>query len=188
MQAKALQRPPGYAEDIKLHSFMWDEDSGVYQMTDENWMKMKKKWTPKQEMPIHPIRQNSNKCKFASCGCKGKPIKCNQLGNLGNLCPDTKDKECPFRSGSEAKPLPFFQKRKSICDKCELDKTYCEIAHEEGCAVNRMQNDPKHFCCNEAWGKEPDYIFYIIDGFKISETDWKLRNKANKPPKPTSDT
>jgi len=227
VHAKALKRPPGYLEDVKVHSSIWDEKTGVYQMTDENWSKMKLKWTPKNEQPnpkdrcqyrtcggcaggpqctakgtdcpyntgtyeqcdtwnkinkTNPLIINTNKpeqCKFASCGCGKKPIKCNQLGNLGNICPNPHDKECEYRSGSEAKPLPFFSKRKAICNECILDKIKCPIVHEEGCAINRILNDPKHECPHKAWNREPDYIFYTLNGFKVNETDYKLKKEKS---------
>lgn len=79
VHAKALKRPAGYFEDVKAHSSLWDEVTGIYQMTDENWTKMKLKWTPKNE-------QSNPKdcCQYRTCGgCAGGP----QCTAKGIACP-----------------------------------------------------------------------------------------------------
>ena len=96
VQAKELNRHPGYLKDVKAHSETWDEKSGIYQMTDKNWAKMKKKWTPRRERQKQTKKTNSDKCPHATRTCCGQPDGCSLDGGD---CPDPLNKECKKRLG-----------------------------------------------------------------------------------------
>jgi len=179
LEQRLKERSPEYLKEITPAIVKAYADGSMdFETEHPAWVAAMVKHRPVREAMNQSPPQNT-KCKFASCGCGKKPIKCNQLGNLGNICPNPHDKECEYRSGSEAKPLPFFSKRKAICNECILDKIKCPIVHEEGCAINRILNDPKHECPHKAWNREPDYIFYTLNGFKVNETDYKLKKEKS---------
>ncbi len=91
VQIKAQSKPADYLEDIKAHSEMWDEKSGTYQMTNENWHLMDKKWKPLTKPGYRP---RNDVCQFARKeGCCG-PSKCTIYGCD---CNNPMDKECKVR-------------------------------------------------------------------------------------------
>ena len=78
VKAKALRKPSGYLEDVKAHSILWDEEAGIYQMTEEVWQnpEMRAKWKAKIEPSI-------DVCKYRTCGgcasgpqCKSTYLEC----------------------------------------------------------------------------------------------------------------
>ena len=85
--AKALKRSPGYLEDVKSHSMLWNEKTGIYQITKENWIKMREKWKSRIKFANKNINSIS-KSKIDYCPEFEKPCCSRKTG----MCKLTKDK------------------------------------------------------------------------------------------------
>jgi hypothetical protein len=44
---KAKIKPDGYLKDYQKHTYKWDEESGYYWITEENWHILDKRWKPR---------------------------------------------------------------------------------------------------------------------------------------------
>lgn len=111
---KAKARPEGYLEDVRNNCEEWNEETGFFTMTEDNWTKMSSKWTP---LKID-VEQQTEKCMFSTCASCSEGPSCKIDGVE---CPDPNNKQCEKRNRTF-----------SETDLIEMLKTERSIAMEAG--------------------------------------------------------
>ncbi len=106
---KAKIRPDGYLEDVRNHCEEWNEKTGFFKMTENNWNKMASKWTP---LKID-VEQQTEKCLFSMCASCSEGPSCKIDGVA---CQDPNNKQCEERNKtfSEADLVKMLETERSI--------------------------------------------------------------------------